>query len=51
MLKDKQRTQPHAGRLDLLCQDAETKRRYEIEVQLGKTDQSHLIRLIEHWDI
>jgi hypothetical protein len=51
ILKDKERAQPHAGRLDLLCQDAESNRRYEIEVQLGKTDESHLIRTIEYWDI
>src|SRR5437588_10394480 len=51
ILKDKERKQPHAGRLDLLCQDAEANRRYEIEIQLGKTDESHLIRTIEYWDI
>ncbi|MBI1831809.1 MAG: hypothetical protein HYR84_10200 [Planctomycetes bacterium] len=51
VLKDKERVQPHAGRLDLLCQDAESNRRYEIEIQLGKTDESHLIRTIEYWDI
>ena len=51
ILKDKERVQPHAGRLDLLCQEAESNRRYEIEVQLGKTDESHVIRTIEYWDI
>jgi predicted transport protein len=51
VLKDKERIQPKAGRLDLLLQDAETKRRYEVEVQLGKTDESHIIRTIEYWDI
>jgi len=51
ILKDKERLQPHAGRLDLLCQDAESSRRYEIEVQLGKTDESHIIRTIEYWDV
>lgn len=51
ILKDKERTQPRAGRLDLLLQDQETKRRYEVEVQLGKTDESHIIRTIEYWDI
>jgi hypothetical protein len=51
VLKDKERAQPHAGRLDILCQEAESKRRYEIEIQLGKTDESHLIRTIEYWDI
>lgn len=51
VLRDKERPQPHAGRLDLLCQEAETNRRYEIEVQLGRTDESHIIRTIEYWDI
>lgn len=51
ILKDKERIQPRAGRLDLLLQDAETKRRYEVEVQLGKTDEAHIIRTIEYWAI
>jgi hypothetical protein len=51
ILKDKERIQPHAGRLDLLCQDSESTRRYEIEIQLGRTDESHIIRTIEYWDI
>lgn len=51
VLKDKERKQPRAGRLDLLLQDPETNRRYEVEVQLGNTDESHIIRTIEYWDI
>jgi hypothetical protein len=51
VLKDKERIHPRAGRLDLLCQDLESNRRYEIEIQLGKTDESHIIRTIEYWDI
>jgi hypothetical protein len=51
VLKDKERTQPRAGRLDLLLQDSEGDRRYEVEVQLGSTDESHIIRCIEYWDI
>lgn len=50
ILKERQRTQPRAGRLDLLLQDADEERRYEIEIQLGKTDESHIIRTIEYWD-
>lgn len=50
-LKDRERAQPRAGRLDLLLQDPETNRRYEVEIQLGKTDESHIIRAIEYWDI
>jgi hypothetical protein len=51
ILKDKERVHPKAGRLDLLLQDVESKRRYEIEIQLGKVDESHIIRTIEYWDI
>jgi len=51
ILKDKERMQPRAGRLDLLLQDVESKRRYEVEIQLGKTDEAHIMRTIEYWDI
>ena len=51
VLKDKERPQPRAGRLDLLLQAAEGNRRYEVEVQLGATDEAHIIRTIEYWDI
>jgi len=51
ILKDKERIQPKAGRLDLLLQDSDSERRYEIEIQLGKIDESHIIRTIEYWDI
>ena len=51
ILKDKERIQPKAGRLDLLLQDFDSSRRYEVEIQLGTTDESHIIRTIEYWDI
>lgn len=51
VLKDKERIQPRAGRLDLLLQEADGNRRYEVEVQLGATDESHIIRTIEYWDL
>ena len=51
VLRDKERIQPRAGRLDLLLQDVEAKRRYEVEIQLGATDEGHIIRTIEYWDI
>ena len=51
ILKDKERIQPRAGRLDLLFQDSESNLRYEVEIQLGRTDESHIIRTIEYWDI
>lgn len=51
-VKDKERIQPHAGRLDLLLQsDDDSNTRYEVEIQLGKTNESHIIRTIEYWDI
>jgi hypothetical protein len=51
VLRDKERIQPRAGRLDLLLQDLEAGRRYEVEIQLGTTDEAHIIRTIEYWDI
>lgn len=51
VLRDKERIQPRAGRLDLLLQDLESVRRYEVEIQLGATDETHIIRTIEYWDI
>lgn len=51
VLKDIERSQPRGGRLDLLFQDAESSTRYEVEVMLGSTDESHLIRTIEYWDV
>ena len=51
ILKDKERNQPTAGRLDLLLQAPDEDHRYEVEIQLGKTDESHIIRTIEYWDI
>lgn len=51
VLKDRERPQPRAGRLDLLLQEADSNRRYEVEIQLGATDESHIIRTIEYWDI
>ena len=51
ILKDKERIHPKAGRLDLLLQDQDSERRFEVEIQLGKIDESHIIRTIEYWDI
>ncbi len=50
-VRARQRIQPRAGRLDLLLEDTESRKRYEVELQLGKTDESHIIRTIEYWDI
>ena len=50
-VKDLERLQPRAGRLDMLLSDPETTTRYEVELQLGPTDESHIIRTIEYWDL
>jgi hypothetical protein len=49
--RDSERRQPSGGRLDLLLQDVENGVRYEVEIQLGAMDESHIIRTIEYWDI
>lgn len=51
ILKNKERMQPNAGRLDLLLQDPDSLKRYEVEIQFGTVDGSHIIRTIEYWDI
>ena len=52
-VRDVERRQAKAGRLDLLLQDTESEpvRRYEVEIQLGPTNESHIIRTLEYWDI
>jgi len=50
-LIDKERTQPSGGRLDLLFKEVDGLVRYETELQLGATDETHIIRTIEYWDI
>lgn len=49
-IRGRQRNQPKAGRLDLLLEDTDRKKRYEVEIQLGKCDESHIIRAVEYWD-
>ena len=49
--RDRERIQPGAGRLDLLFSTSDATTRFEVEVQLGRTDESHKIRTIEYWDI
>jgi hypothetical protein len=49
-VKELERRQPRAGRLDLLLFDPEFNTRYEVEIQLGATDESHIIRTLEYWD-
>lgn len=47
---DRERIQINGGRLDMILRENETKARYEVEIQLGPTDPSHIIRTIEYWD-
>ena len=51
ILVQRERAQERAGRLDLLLTNSEEDRRYEVELMLGATDKSHIIRCIEYWDI
>lgn len=46
----KERAQSTGGRLDILLKDSEDDSMYEIEVMLGETDETHIIRTIEYWD-
>jgi hypothetical protein len=50
ILRDKERNQPSGARLDLLFETQDGKRWYEVEVQLGSTNETHIIRTIEYWD-
>lgn len=50
-LIDRERRQERAGRLDLLLSDIEQGQRFEVELMLGATDESHIVRCIEYWDI
>ena len=45
-VRDSERSQPSGGRLDLLLADIESGIRYEVEIQLGALDESHIIRTI-----
>ena len=49
--KDRERTHRGAGRLDMLLQDEDGTARYEVELQLGASDEAHIIRTIEYWDL
>ena len=51
IVKDVERIQPKAGRLDLLLYDSENEKRYEVEIMLGRIDESHIIRAVAYWDI
>jgi len=46
----KEKQQSSGGRLDILLKNPEDDSMYEVEVMLGETDESHIIRTIEYWD-
>ena len=46
----KEKIQFSGGRLDILLKDPEDDKMYEVEVMLGDTDETHIIRTIEYWD-
>lgn len=49
--RDTEKIMVGGGRLDTILYDPEDKKRYEVEIQLGKTDETHVIRTIEYWDL
>jgi hypothetical protein len=46
----KERQQSSGGRLDVLLKNPEDDSMYEVELMLGETDETHIIRTIEYWD-
>ena len=46
----REKLQSSGGRLDILLKDPEDDTMYEVEVMLGETDETHIIRAIEYWD-
>ena len=46
----KEKIQASGGRLDILLKDPEDDKMFEVEVMLGDTDETHIIRAIEYWD-
>lgn len=47
----RERRQSSGGRIDFLMIDDDSNVMYEVEIMLGKLDESHIIRTIEYWDI
>jgi len=47
---NKEKKQSSGGRLDILLKESSDNAMYEVEVMLGETDPSHIIRTIEYWD-
>ena len=47
----RERKQSSGGRIDFLMVNSDNTTMYEVEVMLGSTDESHIIRTIEYWDL
>jgi hypothetical protein len=48
-LQSREKVQPTGGRIDIVLRDESGDTWYEVEIQLGKTDESHIVRTIEYW--
>jgi hypothetical protein len=48
-LVSRERRQSSGGKMDILLKDPEDDSMYEVEVMLGETDETHIIRTIEYW--
>jgi len=48
---EREKQQASGGRIDFLMYNPDDSVRYEIEIMLGKLNESHIIRTIEYWDI
>lgn len=46
----KEKNQSTGGRLDILMKDPSDNAMYEVEIMLGETDPSHIIRSVSYWD-
>jgi len=49
-VRQSEKVQHTGGRVDIILQDDDSQTRYAVELQLGKTDETHIIRTIEYWD-
>lgn len=47
----REKKQLTGGRIDIVFEDDKNNILYEVEIQLGKTDESHIIRTIEYWEV
>lgn len=50
-LVKREKLQSSGGRLDVLLADPDENAMYEVEVMLGATDETHIVRTIEYWDL